>query len=87
MSSERDVSGFKLLDERIVSYILKRACHKSEEQHKGEVLHNEIVDKKKLIKTIGRIVKDCRTLLYLGEPDYITLYLKFYPIVTESFIL
>ena len=32
-------------------------------------------------------IQECQTLLLLGEPDYIQLYLSHYPIVEKPFLL
>ena len=40
-----------------------------------------------LLSLLRKKIMDCQTILLLGEPDYIQLYLSYYPIVTSPFLL
>lgn len=39
------------------------------------------------LTNLQKYITECKTVLLLGEPDYIELYLRYYPIVQASFLL
>lgn len=94
--SEREVHIYKAKDERIFNYILKK-CVGSCDSEFGEPLEKLLKmitssstakgGEPYLLSLLRKKIMDCQTILLLGEPDYIQLYLSYYPIVTSPFLL
>ena len=80
-SPKVDTVEFKLNKESIVHYIFKCACRSTSSGQPDSTKPQSILG------TLKQVVKESSSILGLGEPDYIGLYLKYYPIVTESFML
>ena len=89
--SGRDINEYKCKEEMIFHYVLKRSL----------IGFNDFFDVPfdKILKTqisggqsqlnlalLQKKIDQARTVLFLGEPDYIQLYLKYYPIVKEPFL-
>ena len=75
--------SYSALQDKTVKYILWIGFFK-----KKDYLVNEYIEKdgRKCLDVMKQLVKESRNLLLLGEPDYIDLYLKHFPIVTSPYL-
>ena len=83
-----DIAVYRVRDERIYHYILKKSITSCKELAvKLDKLLRSPQNGQLYLEQLRKKLAECQTLLLLGEPDYIQLYLSHYPIVEKSFLL